>query len=722
MPARVLAARVARVALVALAAAAQAGHAAAPRAVRAPAPAPAPPERPDTSRWACSRCPFFHGNSGQVQAGMLYANGANASYGRYTGLDHTGGYADAAASGQWAGRDGAYLNYRFEDLGLPARGGDVDGGQAGRYDLQLIYQGQPERLYDTTATPYLGAGSPSLTLPSDWVRASSTAAMAALDSSLSAYDIGFNRSSVALLGQLFATTQWTLFADFSHQQENGSSLGGGSFLTEAVQLPEPIDYQTNTLEAGASWAGRIASVRIAYTGSWFQDDNASLSWQNPYLPLVAGSDAGRLALPPSNTLQQGSLTGNVRVPLFSATTLTYSASLGRLGQDAAFLPTSTLPDSTLPAPGALNADVQLSHYRVALASRVLAALYLRGSATYDGRDDRTAPLKFTQVITDELPGGEAITPLYSEDRTHLEGSADYRFLRWLKLGTAGDYLRTRFSPGQLVDETGQQRAWGYLDATPLSAFSVSAKAGSSTRRAGPLDTAALPPGENPLLLAYEYAPLQQQFIDLSAGWTLSAALSWALQSRWDDDTYPLSRLGLQGGRDRDLSSTLNWTPRSGLSVYFDGGYQRLTALQNGAIGDGSPLWQLSDAQYFWTGGGGGQWVPRPRWSLTLDYMHAGTRANELIAAGAPAQLFPQIDSTLDSLTLAMTYQWSAALRLRLRYGFEHFGSNDWALQGVYADTVPNLLAMGAQPYREDVNLVGASFLYSFGRRAAAASP
>jgi len=680
---------------------------------------PPDPPPPDTSGWKCTQCPFYKGSSGEVQAGMLYAHGANASYGRYTGIDHNGGYADASASGQWRGNGGAYAQYRFDDLGLPSRDGHIEAGQEGRYELQLDYQGQPARLYDTTSTPYQGAGTPVLTLPGNWAAANSTAGMTALNSDLAPFGIGFNRSTVSLLGRLFATTQWTVYTHLSHQEENGTEPGSGSFLTEAVQLPEPIDYQTNTLEGGASWAGRIASLHVAYTSSWFQDDNTSLSWQNPYVALVAGSSAGRLALPPSNNLQQGAVSGNVQVPLFSATTLSYSASLGRLGQDAGFLPSSTLPGATVPAPDSLDGNVQLSHYWLALASRVTEQLYLRGTASYDGRDDHTTPLTLAQILTDELPGGYATTPLYGEDRTRLDGSADYRLLHWLKLGVAGDYLHTHFSPGQVVEHTDESRAWGYLNLGPLAAVSVSAKAGSATRNASTFDLAALPPGENPLLQAYEYAPLQQTFMTLSGAWTVSARLSWEVEGTWDDDTYPLSVLGLQGGRDRDLSSTLTWAARTGLSLYFDGGYQRLTALQNGSIGADAPVWQLSDAQYFWTGGAGGQWVIGPRWNVDLDYVHAITRANEMIAVGGPDDLFPQIDSTLDSLSLRSTYQWTAALRLRLRYAYESFHSNDWALQDIYAATVPNLLSMGAQPYRHDVNLVGLSFLYSFGAGAAA---
>lgn len=677
------------------------------------------PPAPDTSSWKCSQCPFYQGSSGAVAAGALYADGANAYSGRYTGIDHTGSYADGSAQGQWRDHNGDYASYQLDNLGLPSREGHVDAGREGRYDLQLDYQGQPARLYDTTATPYLGARTPSLSLPSDWAYASSTHAMTQLDSSLSGIDIGYNRSTVALLGQLFAGVHWTVYTDLSHQEENGVGLMGAGFLTEALQLPTPIDYQTNTLEGGANWASRSASLHVAYTASWFQDDHAAVSFQNPYLPLLPDATTGRMALPPSNLMQQGSVTGELQLPLFAATSLSYSASLGRLSQDAPFLPTSTLPGAVIPAPGSLDGEVLLSHYALTLASRVDSKLYVRGTASYDGRDDHTTALTLAQTITDELYGGLATTPLYGDDRTRLQGSADYRVLSWLKLGVGGEYLHTHFSPGQVLEHTDESRAWFYLAASPLAAVSLSAKGGTATRRASTLELNALPPAENPLLWAYDYAPRSEDFVDLTAAWAVSAKLSWSVQGTWTDESYPLSQLGLQGGRDRDVSSTLTWTPVDPLSLYVDAGYQRLTALQSGATAPDAPFWQVGDAQYFWTSGAGGQWTPRGRWSLKLDYQHAGTRDNNQIAVGGPLEVFPQNSSALESIALDATYRWTPAVRLRLRYAYESFDSNDWALDDVFANTVPNLLSLGEQPYRYFVNVVGLRVTYLFGADRAA---
>jgi len=100
--------------------------------------------------------------------GLLHASGANATFGRYSGIDHSGVYADASGSGQVRTEDGAYANYDLERLGLASRDGYVEGGREGRYDLRVSYDGQPSRLYDTGSTPFQAAGT-NLALPAGWV-------------------------------------------------------------------------------------------------------------------------------------------------------------------------------------------------------------------------------------------------------------------------------------------------------------------------------------------------------------------------------------------------------------------------------------------------------------------------------------------------------------------------------------------------------------------------
>ena len=138
--------------------------------------------------------------------------------------------------------------------------------------------------------------------------------MSALGASLAPVNIESDRRTVALLARYFASPSWTVFGEFRHQEHDGTDLTSGSFLTEAVQLPQPFDYVTNSFEAGAAWAGRKASFRLSYTGSWFEDDYDSITFANPYLPIVPGSTQGQLATPPGNTLQQVTATGNVQLP------------------------------------------------------------------------------------------------------------------------------------------------------------------------------------------------------------------------------------------------------------------------------------------------------------------------------------------------------------------------------------------------------------------------
>jgi MtrB/PioB family decaheme-associated outer membrane protein len=659
-------------------------------------------------------CPFTQGYAAEAEGGVIGASGANATSGRYTGIDHNGVYADVSASGQYRGGDGSFADYDLQNLGLASRDGTVTAGHAGQYDVRLSYDGQPNRLYDTGATPFRASG-PSLALPGGWVPAASTGGMSTLNASLAGVDIGSDRHTVSLLARYFATPNWTVFGEFRHQEHDGTTLTGASFLTEAVQLAQPFDYVTDSIEAGAAWAGRNASFRLSYLGSWFQDNNDFTTFANPYIPIAPGATTGQLGTPPGNDLQQLTAAGNVQLPLHS--TLTFAASLGTLKQNIGFLPDSTLPGSVPPAPGSLDGDVHLSHYALGLGSRPLPKLSLRGNAAYDGRDDKTPALTIPYVITDTFPAGALVTtPRYSEDKVHLDGGADYALFHWMKVGVAGKLDNIHYGPGQVLTWSQDAESWGHATFTPIETLNFTLKGGNALRKVSSFDAAALPPAENPLIRMYNYAPRDRVFYSMTGAWNATEKLTWSLEGSVNKDDYRNSPLGLQAVHEQRGSTALTWTQSDTLSAFIDGGYQRLSNLQSGSAGSALlPPWLSQDSQRFWNLGVGGRWMPQERWVLSLDYLLAPSYDNiETTALGAP-QAFPENWTKLNIAKLDVAYRWTSALQVHFRYTYETYNSSDWWLNGVGPQTLPNLLALGIKPQQDHVNLFAVTVRYQFGR-------
>ena len=101
-----------------------------------------PPPPPDLANWKCEMCPFDKGYDGSLTVGAAYADGANASYGRYyNGMDHQGAYADIGAVGDYVGDSGRHAEYAIDDAGLSSRRGLIRAGTYGLYDVTLRYDG-----------------------------------------------------------------------------------------------------------------------------------------------------------------------------------------------------------------------------------------------------------------------------------------------------------------------------------------------------------------------------------------------------------------------------------------------------------------------------------------------------------------------------------------------------------------------------------------------------
>lgn len=669
---------------------------------------PAFADAPDTSGWKCEKCPFEKGYAAEASAGALYADGANYSYGRYTGIDEDGqAYADVAASGSWKAESGMFAKYEFTDLGLDSRAGRIVLGRDGSFDVALSYDGLPYRRYDTTVTPFSGVAN--LTLPAGWVRGSTTATMTSLAASLGDRDVQTERKTYGIAARYLPGTKWALFANYQRQEKNGTGLIYGSVFTQAVQLPEPVDYVDDTFEIGAAWTTSRATARLAFSGSFFRNLNTALTWQHPYASPF--TTTGRLALAPDNDLQQASLSGNFRFDAWDAT-LAYSASLGKLQQDDALLPVSTATGAPTPRTS-LDGEIDLTHYGAALTFRPLPKLSMRGNWRYDQRDDKTDPITVAYVVTDALAGGTEFTPRYDYERSRLDGTADYTVLRWLRVGGGVQFdevKRDQQEVAKTVEEGGYLRA----RLTPFETFAITLKRGQFHRDAKGFDLTARDPDENPLLRKYNLANRDRTYYELLGTWTPLETVTVSLQGKMTDDAYRRSPLGLVDGDSRTIGANVAWSPKDSLTFYVDGGFQQLRSKQLGQARPNGVNWELRNDDQFWNLGIGGRWTVNEKLSFTADLAQAESEGETLLVAGTTPDPYPTQKTRFGSARLGAHYQVSQALGLHCRLVYESYDEDNWALDGVYPTTVPNLLAMGAEADSHDVGLVAFSFTYRFG--------
>ena len=71
-----------------------------------------------------------------------------------------------------------------------------------------------------------------------------------------------------------------------------------------------------------------------------------------------------------------------------------------------------------------------------------------------------------------------------------------------------------------------------------------------------------------------------------------------------------------------------------------------------------------------------------------------------------ADQFPDLETDLNRVDLELTYRRSERVDVLFTARYLQFETSDWQLNGVTPNSVPLLLALGAEPYDEDTFIVG----------------
>ena len=217
------------------------------------------------------------------------------------------------------------------------------------------------------------------------------------------------------------TTQLQLTTSFKTQKHVGELPWGASFgFSNDVEVALPYTSRTNDFNLGAEWNNQRNMVRVAYDGSWFNNNDDTLVWDSPLRVDDSSSDGpgrGRMSLWPTNQAQTFSVAGSSK--LARRTQITGFVSYGLWSNDSTLQPftiNSQLPVIALPRADRGSRGSRLLHQhrdRVAARGRLArdgAAAHLQLRQPDARHDDHRLRQLRLDRSTPRIPMGPLCTP------------------------------------------------------------------------------------------------------------------------------------------------------------------------------------------------------------------------------------------------------------------------------------------------------------------------
>ncbi|MEW6586491.1 MAG: MtrB/PioB family decaheme-associated outer membrane protein [Nitrospirota bacterium] len=199
-----------------------------------------------------------------------------------------------------------YLDLKASDIGYDTQHYTLEGGGWGSFRYYLDYNEIPHNFTFDARTFYSGSGTTDLTGPP------STDV-----NSWSSFDYSIERRSLGGGIDLQMLKPFYISASVSREDRDGikpTAVEGGIAFGNAVELPEPIDYRTDTLKVEAGYSKTPIFSSLSFIYSAFDNDNRVLRFDNPF---IGGNPKDTLTLPPDNEYYKIAFKNALKLPLRS---------------------------------------------------------------------------------------------------------------------------------------------------------------------------------------------------------------------------------------------------------------------------------------------------------------------------------------------------------------------------------------------------------------------
>jgi len=702
----------------------------------------------------------------ELEFGIGLVSDDSFRFGKYTGLNEDGAYglldADIRRRGAYDGEDLTYWRLQAENLGLDSRYVKLEYGQQGDYKTYILYDQIPVFHTETASTPFNGAGGGVLSLPANWVAGTGTAGMTQLLPSLKPFDVEHDRKRLGIGFNKVVAPRWTVKTGYQYETKEGTKTIGGVIGNSggnprAVILPEPIDYKEHKFDAELNYTDKKQQFQLAYRLSLFGNDQDSLVWQNPYSAIGGWAPAagyptgqGELALPPDNEYQQiSAFYGN---NLSDTTRFTGDLAYGIMTQDEAFLPITVNPalgaSIVNPLPrDSLDGKIEHLLLNLQISQRSTPKLHWKGQLRYEDRDNKTPRDAYNYI------GGDSQFQDPALDGGRIRFNEPYS-REELKLAVDGGYKvaqRTELTAGlehQKIDRTFTEREEAEEDTLRLGLMSrMSEKASVHVRyqraeRDGstyvgeepfvssntPEEVAAVPGGwENlPGLRKFHLADRVRDKLNLVFNFMPAEMWNLGFGANYVSDDYKESEFGLTKSQIEEYTVDLAYIPDEHTSIYGFATVERLESDQDARAFSGTAkLTQSADPTRDWialhrddvdsVGFGFKHTLMNNKLDLGADYVYSKSKGRIDVLSGSSltTEPLPNLNTELNSLSIYGKYRIKPNMHVRVRYWYEKYESDDWAVDNVAPDELANVITLGDSSPDYDVHFIGVSFVYRF---------
>ncbi|MCU7984501.1 MtrB/PioB family decaheme-associated outer membrane protein [Shewanella sp. SW24] len=661
-------------------------------------------EKVKMSAWSCKGCVVETGTSGTVGVGVGYNSEEDIRSANAFGTSNeVAGKFDADVT--FRGEKGYQASVEAYQLGMDGGRLDVNAGKQGQYNVNVNYRQIATYNSNSALTPYSGVGSDNLTLPDNWVTAGSSNQMPLLMDNLNALELSLKRERTGLGFDYQGESLWSTHVSYMREEKTGLKKTSGGFFNQSMMLAEPVDYTTDSIEAGIKLKGDRWFTALNYNGSIFKNEYNQLNFDSAFNPTFGAQTSGTLVLDPDNQSHTVSLMGQYND---NTNVLTGRVLAGQMSQDQALVTSGygyQVPTE------AVDAKVDLTGLNLKVVSKVTNSLRLSGSYDYSDRDNNTQIEEWTQVSINNVNGKVAYNTPYDNTSQRFKVAADYRITHGLKLDGGYDFKRDdrNYQDRETTDEN---TVWARLRVNSFETWDMWVKGSYGQRDGSQYQASEWTSSEtNSLLRKYNLANRDRTQIEARVTHSPIDSLTIDFGARYALDDYSDTVIGLTESKDTSYDANISYMITDDLLATTFYNYQIIESEQAGSSNYSTPTWTGFIEDNVDVVGAGLSYnnLLENKLRMGLDYTYSNSDSNTQVRQGITGD-YGDYFAKVHNINLYAQYQATEKMALRLDYKIENYKDND-AANDIAVDGIWNVVGFGSNSHDYTAQMIMLSMSY-----------